>query len=171
MTKQPQRNPLKPTPLPDRPWEKIDMDFWGPLTTGEHLLVMIDKYSRYPEVEIVKGTSAEAVVPHIDRVFATHGFPDTVQTDGGPPFNGTESHLYHQYMKWAGVESKLVTPDHPEANGLAENFMKTIKKLWHSAIVEKNNTKQEFLRNYRATPHSSTKRAPAELLFNREMKV
>ena len=150
------------------------MDFWGPLTSGEHLLVMIDKYSRYSEVEIVQGTSAEAVVPHIDRVFSTHGFPDTVQTDGGPPFNGTESHLYQQYMRWAGVETKIVTPDHPEANGLAENFMKTIKKLWHTAIVEKKNPKQElykFLRNYRATPHSSTKRAPAELLFNREIKV
>ena len=76
-TKQAQRDPLKPTPLPDRPWEKLDMDFWGPLTSGEHLLVMIDKYSRYPEVEIVQGTSAEAVVPHIDRVFATHGSPES----------------------------------------------------------------------------------------------
>ena len=52
--------------------------------------------------------------------------------------------------------------------------MKSIKKLWHSAIVEKKSPRQElykFLRNYRATPHSSTKRTLAELLFNREMKV
>ena len=101
-TSVPHRDPLKPTTLPDREWQKINMDFWGPLPSGEHLLVMIDKYSRYPEVEIVRSTSADAVIPHIDKVFATHGFPEQVLTDGGPPFNGTGSHAYYQYMKWAG---------------------------------------------------------------------
>ena len=104
------------------------MDFWGPLPSGEHLLVMIDKYSRYPEVEIVHSTSADAVIPHINKVFTTHGFPEQVLTDGGPPFNGTSSHTYYQYMKWAGVNSRRVAPEDPEANGLAENCMKVIKK-------------------------------------------
>ena len=173
------RDPLKPNALPERPWAKLAVDFWGPLPSDEYLLVMIDKYSRYPEVEIVSGTSAKAVVPHIDKIFATHGFPDKVQTDGGPPFNGSGSHLYYQYMKWAGVESKPVSQEDPEANGLAENFMKSLKKLWHTklwhtAIVEKKNPRQElykFLRNYRATPHASTGRAPTELLYNRSIKT
>ena len=42
------------------------MDFWGPLPNGEHMLVIIDEYSRYPEVEFVQSTSAEAVIPHLD---------------------------------------------------------------------------------------------------------
>ena len=83
----PRRDPLKPSPLPDRPWQKIAMDFWGPLPSGQYLLVMIDEYTRYPEVEFVHSTSAEAVIPHIDKVFSTHGFPEQVKTDGGPPFN------------------------------------------------------------------------------------
>ena len=77
-------------------------------------------------------------------------------------------------MKWAGVESRRVAPEDPEANGLAENFMKNVKKIWHSAIVEKKNPRQElckFLRNYRSTPHTSTGKSPAEALFNREMKT
>jgi len=173
-TSVPHRDPLQPTTLPERPWAKIDMDFWGPTPSGEHLLLMIDEYSRYPVVEFVRSTSADAVVPHIDKVFSTHGFPDRVKTDGGPPFNGTGSHGYYQYMKWAGVESRCVTPEDPEANGLAENFMKNVKKIWHSAIVEKKNPRQElykFLRNYRSTPHSSTGKSPAEALFNREIKT
>ena len=173
-TSVPHRDPLQPTALPERPWAKIDMDFWGPTPSGEYLLVMIDRYSRYPVVEFVRSTSADAVVPHIDKVFSTHGFPDRVKTDGGPPFNGTGSHGYYQYMKWAGVESRCVTPEDPEANGLAENFMKNVKKIWHSAIVEKKNPRQElykFLRNYRSTPHSSTGKSPAEALFNREIKT
>jgi hypothetical protein len=166
----PTRDPLKPTTLPDRPWQKIDADFWGPLPSGGYLLVMIDEYSRYPEVELVKGTSAQAVVPHIDKIFTTHGFPESVKTDGGPPFNGNDSHTYQQYMKWAGVKPKVVSPDDPEANGLAENFMKVIRKVWHIAQIEKKNPFQEmnkFLRHYRATPHSTTNRPPAEVLFNR----
>ena len=173
-TSVPHRDPLQPTTLPERPWSKVDMDFWGPTPSGQYLLLIIDEYSKYPEVEFVSSTSAEAVIPHIDKVFSTHGFPDKVKTDGGPPFNGTGSHGYYQYMKWAGVESRRVSPDDPEANGLAENFMKNIKKIWHSAIVEKKNPRQElykFLRNYRSTPHSSTGRSPAEALFNREIKT
>ena len=37
--------PFKPTPLPDRPWQQVDMDFCGPLPSGEHMLVAIDEYS------------------------------------------------------------------------------------------------------------------------------
>eukprot|EP00794_Sanderia_malayensis_P011724 gene11724-12945_t len=34
------------------------MDVYGPLPSGEYLLVLIDRYCRYPEVEIIKSTRA-----------------------------------------------------------------------------------------------------------------
>ena len=166
----PTRDPLKPTALPKAPWQKLDSDFKGPLPGGEYLLVVIDEYTRYPEVEIVKSTAAKHVLPSMDRIFATHGFPETLKTDGGPPFNGNESHSFQQYMKWAGVKHILVSPEDPEANGLAENFMKNLKKIWSIAMIEKKSPRQElyqFLRQYRATPHTTTGKAPAELLFGR----
>ena len=43
----PTRDPLKPTQLPAHAWQNLDMDFWGPLPNGEHILVAIDVYSRY----------------------------------------------------------------------------------------------------------------------------
>ena len=173
-TYHPTCDPLIPTALPERPWQDVDMDFWGPLPSGEHLLVIIDEYSRYPEVEIVNSTSATAVIPHVDCVFATHGFPERVKTDGGPPFNGTDSHDFKMYMKWAGVKHTVVSPEDPEANGLAENFMKMVKKVWHTTRTEKKSFKQElykYLRHYRATPNSSTGKPPAELLFNRKIRT
>ena len=43
---------------------------------AEHyVLVVIDDYSRFPEVDIVHSTSAKAVLPKLDRVFATYGVP------------------------------------------------------------------------------------------------
>ena len=146
------------------------MDFWGPLPSGEHILVVINEYSCYPESEFVSSTGAKAVIPHIDKIFATHGFPEQVKTDGGPPFNGSESHEYQQYMKWAGIKAIQISPDDPEANGLAENFIKVLQKIWHISKIEGKNPKQEiykYLQQYRATPHSSTGRPPAEVLSGR----
>lgn len=134
-TYMPSRDPLKPTPLPERPWQRVDMDFWGPLATGEHLLVIIDEYSRYPcRGRSGSNTSAQAVIHHLDRVFYTHGFPETVKTDRGPPFNG---HDYHQYMQLAGFRTIVVSPEDPEGNGLAENFMKAMNKIWYIAHIER----------------------------------
>ncbi|GFR90262.1 transposon Ty3-G Gag-Pol polyprotein [Elysia marginata] len=57
------REPLKMTPLPEHAWEEISVDFAGPFPTGEYLLIMIDDYSHFPEVEILYSTSAKAVIP------------------------------------------------------------------------------------------------------------
>ena len=165
------RDPLRPTPLPERAWQHVDMDFWGPLPSGDYLLVVIDEYSRYPVVEPTQSTGGDTVIPILDKVFSTHGFPDSAKTDGGPPFN---SHAFQSYMRWAGCQHRKVSAEDPEANGLAENFMKVLKKSWHTSMVEGKNPKQEMyklLRQYRATPHSSTGRAPAEVLFNRPFKT
>ena len=164
-TYKPVRDPLRPTPLPDRPWQRVDMEGaiarWR-ISSGDHRRILSIPRS---------GICAQAVIPHLDRIFSTHGFPEMAKTDGGPPFNG---HDYHQYMQWAGIHSVVVSPEDPEANGLAENFMKTVNKVWHIAHIEGKNHQQElykFLRHYRATPHSSTGKAPAEVLFNRPFQV
>ena len=73
-TYKPVRDPLRPTLLPDRLWQRVDMDFWRPLPSGEYLLVIIDEYSRYAEVQFVHSTSAQAVIPHLESVFSTHGW-------------------------------------------------------------------------------------------------
>ena len=64
--------------------------FYGPLPTGEYIIVLIDKYSRYPEAEIINSTSAKTLVPKLDANFARHGISHTFKSDNGPPFNGNE---------------------------------------------------------------------------------
>ena len=66
------------------------MDFYGPLPSGEYLLVVIDRYSRFPEVEIVKSTKASIIILKLDRIFSVHGIPNVIKTDNGSPFNGEE---------------------------------------------------------------------------------
>lgn len=174
-TKTPHRDPLIPSNPPTAPWEKLAADHWGPLPDGKYLLVVIDEFSKYPEVAVVKGTSAQANIPALDEMFARHGFCRRLKTDGGPPFNGNENHSLQQYFKWAGIKHKTtVSAEDPEANGLAEAFMKHCVKIYHTATIERKNPEAELnkhLRMHRATPHPTTGKPPALLLFGRNIQT
>ena len=159
------QEPVQSTILPSGPWENVDVDFYGPLPSGEYILAVIDEYSRYPEVDITTSTSAKATIPKLDRIFSAFGIPLELKSDNGPPF---DSKAFKNYCKFMGIKRQPVTPAHPRANGLVENFNKLINKVLSISTVEQTNWKQElfkFLRNYRATPHSTTGKSPAELLF------
>lgn len=67
-----------------------------------------------------------------------------------------------------------MTPKWARAKGEVERFVRTVKKVIKKAKLEHKNYKQELnkiLRNYRATPHSTTRVAPARALFGRPMKT
>ena len=170
--KQEHRDPLQPTTAPDCPWEKVAADHWGPTPDKKYLLVLVDHLTKYPEVLVVQSTSAADNMEALDSVFARHGHPKVLFSDNGAPFNGEDRHELQQYFKWAGIEHKPNrSAQDPEANGLAEAFMKHCKKIYHTAITEKKNPVLEInkhLRVQRATPHPSTGYAPAELLFGRK---
>ncbi|XP_028402116.1 uncharacterized protein K02A2.6-like [Dendronephthya gigantea] len=164
--KAPPQEPISTTTMPKGPWETIHLDFYGPLPSGEYLLVAIDRYSRYPEVEVVRSTKASVVIPKLDQMFARHGIPTTIKTDNGPPFNSAE---YNRYLTFLGIKDIHSTPKWPQGNAEAERFMRPLGKTLRTAHIERRPWQQElhrFLLQYRTTPHSSTKVPPAELLFN-----
>ena len=53
--------PVKMSTLPEKVFEEISVDFYGPLPNGEKLLNIIDLYSRFPLIEIMKTTTAVVV--------------------------------------------------------------------------------------------------------------
>ena len=78
------------TPVPKAPWKELAIDFLGPLPSGDYLIVVIDEYSRFPEIEIVTSNSARSTIPKLDAIFARQGTPDVLKSDNGLPFNGEE---------------------------------------------------------------------------------
>lgn len=165
------REPLKMTELPRSPWSQLSTDFFGPLPSGHYLLALRCDRTRYPEVEIITSLSANTVIPVYDKIFAARGIPDILKSDNGTPFQSRE---FAQFSEYLGFKHQKVTPYWPEANGGAENFMKTLGKLCKSAQLEGRPWKQElykFLRNYRATPHCSTGIAPATALNGYHLKT
>ena len=106
------REPLRMSPTPKGPWLQASADFCGPFPTGETVLVVIDAYSKYLEVEIIKSTAAKEVLPALERIFATHGIPETLKSDNGPPFQGQ---AFRSFAEEKGFKHQKITPPWPEA--------------------------------------------------------
>ena len=169
-TPEAKREPLLMSPLPKAPWSEVSMDF-AELPNSEYLLIITDDYSRYPVVETVKSTSANTVIPKVDKVFSEIGKPDVVKTDNGPLFN---SSAFKSFAQTLGFQHCKVTPRWPRANGEVERFVRTVKKVIKTAYLERKSWKQEmyrFLRNFRATPHTTIRIPTAIALFNRAIKT
>ena len=163
--------PIQSMPIPQQAWDVVYVDFLGPLPTKDLLLVIIDGRTRYPEVEIVRNTSAKSTIQCFESIFSRHGIPRTIVSDNGPPFQGDE---IRQYMSTNGIKHRKITPIWPQANGEAETFMKPLTKCLQTAVVEHKDWKlelQRFLLNYRATPHCTTKVPPATAFFGRNIRT
>ena len=109
-------------------------------------------------------------IPKLDKIFATHGIPNIVKTDNGPPFNGE---VYYRYLTALEITPKFSTPLWPQGNAEAERFMQPLGKTLRTAKVENRPWQQElnrFLLQYRTAPHSTTGVPPAELLFTQTVK-
>ena len=71
---------LKHTEFPSQPWQDLTADLMGPLLSGEYLFVVVDYYSRYFEVDILKSVISATVIGSLERIFCTHGLPQSLKT-------------------------------------------------------------------------------------------
>ncbi len=103
-------------------------------------------------------------IPVVDEIFNLFGRTNGLKTDNGPPF---QSYKWKEYLRSVSVKHKRITPLWPRANGICERIMRNINRVLRNCSISGKNLKDElqiFLRN-RATPHSSTKVAPEQLIF------
>ena len=123
--------PLHPSELPEAVWSEIAIDFYGPVPTGEKLLVTTDMYSRFPLVETMRNTNADAVINKLKKQFSIYGYPEKLRSDNGPPFNSAK---FREYLDKSGVIHVKITPFHPKANATCERFMQVLNKSLRTAI-------------------------------------
>ena len=162
--------PLKQTELPSQPWTDLATDLMGPLPSGEYVLVLVDYYSRYFEVDILTTVTSAKVIGSLEKFFCTHGLPQSLKTDNGAQFVSEE---FERYLKENDIKHRTSTPLWPQANGEVKRQNRSLLKVLRIAKAEKKNLWTElgkFLTAYRTTPHSSTGVTPAKLLFNREIR-
>ncbi|VDH89859.1 Hypothetical predicted protein [Mytilus galloprovincialis] len=167
----PKQEPIKRTQLPDGPWQDLCADLMGPFPTGEYVFVVVDYYSRWQEVAILKSVTTDKIIRSLDMMFSHHGIPISLKTDNGPQFTSKE---FYNYLSENGVIHNRSTPYWPQANGEVERQNRTLLKAFRTANAENRDWRKEipkFLLAYRSTPHSTTGKSPAELLFNRKIRT
>ena len=173
-TKQHREEPIKPTVIPQEPWEHIAVDFGGPYPDGHYNLVAIDKRTRYPEVETTPSTGTKPTTEKMKRMFAHNGTPRRVDSDNGPPFNSKD---FAEFARQEGFQHHRITPLHPRANGEAERFMQLLNKteqivhLQGKDKPERNMAIQDMLIAYRDTPHPATGVTPYKAMSNRNIRT
>ena len=73
------------------------IDFWGPISIGEYLLVTLCKQFRWAEVEFVSSTNARSVIPKLDKTFASLDIP-VCGSDNAPSFHREDLSDFSKYL-------------------------------------------------------------------------
>ena len=158
------KEPIQHHIIPERCWEKVSVDLYGPMPSKKHVVVVQDVTSRFPAAKIVNSTKAEKVIPAMKEIYNTYGNPVTQISDNGPPFN---SRKMVEFTTQRGIEKQLIPPHHPSANPV-ENFMRPLGKAMKIGAHngrDAQETLDEFLSDYKQTPHPATGLTPADRMF------
>lgn len=163
--------PIASTELPSGPWRALAIDYLGPLPSGDYILVVVDYYSRYYEVDVMKTITAEKTIQSLEIIFARHGLPEVIVSDNGRQFT---AEIFAEFCDNNGIHHRKVTPKWAQANGEVERQNRSIMKRLKIAQAENKDWKRELIKYLgvqRTTPHQTTGKTPAELLFNRKLRT
>jgi transposase InsO family protein len=97
------------------------LDIVGPLRKAPggytHLLVAVDKFSKWIEAHPITNLQAEKVVTFFTNIIHRFGVPNSIITDNSSQFTGRKfldfCDKYHILVDWAAVA-------HPQTNGQVE---------------------------------------------------
>jgi transposase InsO family protein len=161
---------LEALPLTSRPWERISLDYVGPLVTSarghKHVLMLVDHHTGFILAKPVAGVDAAELAEYLFfDVFPHYGYPDCILTDLGSSFT---SALLQTLMDVYGVRKLNTTPYHPQGNGRTERTNASFIDMLRKCAAD-NNSDWDLLVSqlqyvYNVSPHKTLKLCPFVLL-------
>lgn len=124
----PEKSSLIPWAAADSAWQRIHVDFAGPVR-GFQLLIIVDSFSKWVEVFKTKEMTSAFTISKLREMFCRFGLVDTLVSDNGTQFTSLE---FKTFTSENHIKHVLTAPGHPATNGQAENFVKTLKKIFSS---------------------------------------
>ena len=140
--------------------EKVGSDLFA--LKGANYFIVVDYFSRYPEVVQLKSTTSQSIITSLKSIFSRHGIPEILVSDNGPQYSSHEFAEFAATYNFAHVTS---SPHYPQSNGHAERAVKTVKGL-----LKDSSDPYLSLLSYRTTPLPWCELSPAELLMGRRIR-
>ena len=156
--------PLMPQEVPERPRATVVGDIF--YYKGRDYLLVVDCFSKYPEVARLSSKNSEAVILAMKDMFAHHGIPERPMADN-MPFNRLKFKDFAS--KW-DFEVVTSSPHYPKPNGLVERNVQTVKQLLRKADESRQDAFLALL-EFRNSPISGMDESPAELLTSRKLRT
>lgn len=154
------------------PFQRVAIDLAGPFrktaSGNKYLMVFVCYLTKWVEAFAIPDSKAKTVA----RVFfnegiCRYGCPLEVVSDNGPSFDKEFSDLLYDW----GVHRIRIAPYHPQANGLVERCIKTVKGALSRMVGQHAaawDTQLGFiLLAYRNGQQASTGYSPYQLMFGR----
>ncbi|KAB0793737.1 hypothetical protein PPYR_13357 [Photinus pyralis] len=162
--------PLHHWEMPNENWDRIHIDYAGPIG-NQHFLVVVDAKSKWAEVRVLNDSpNSLNSIELLNGIFSTHGYPKQIVSDNATIFTSKQ---FSHYCRDHGIRQKFIAPGHPATNGLAERNVQTLKRRLESMRNEKSSISvklQTILLRYRATPLIDGK-SPAENYLHRRVRI
>lgn len=167
----PQANP-QPWPDADGPWQRLHLDFAGPLD-GFYYLVVVDSSTKWPEILQTRSPTSSTTIFFLRECFARFGIPTVIVTDNGSQFVSAE---FRKFCEELGIVHFRTRPFHPQSNGQAERFVDTLKRSLKKIIgggeTSTATALQTFLHIYRSTPSAVLGgESPDKKMLGRSMRT
>ena len=121
--KHPPKSTLHPWEFPKRPWHRVHLDFVGPFQ-GHMFLLLQDAHSKWPEIAVMKSTTAEKTLDVIHTWVARFELVNEIVTDNGPQFT---SDIFKSFCNQYNIKHIFCAPFHPSSNGQAERLVQSPK--------------------------------------------
>ena len=157
------KEPMIPSRIPSKPWEVVATDLFT--WDKSEYLIIVDYHSRYFEVAKLPNTKSTTVITYTKSMFARHGIPSQVISDNGPQYASKDFSLFAEQWEF---KHTTVSPRYPQANGLVEKEVQTVKNILTKAKQDRRDPYLGLL-EYRNTPIDDVG-SPAQLLMSRRLR-
>ena len=158
----------------NQPFGRVGIDIVGPLPKtragNQYIVVAMDYLTKWPEAKAIPDATAQSVARFIyEDIICRHSCPVEIVSDNGSAF---VSQVVEAILEQYQIKHHLISPYHPQSNGLVERFNRTLCTSLAKYIQIMENDWDQYIPSvlfaYRTMKHSTTKFEPFMLMYGRQ---
>ena len=151
--------------IPKLAWSKVGADLFQ--IEGNHYIVLVDYFSNYIDVSPLPDLSSKTTIKIIRTAISRFGIIDALISDNGLQFSREE---FKTFTRDDMINHVTSSPRHPKSNGLAENVVKTAKRMIKKCIITGDDVNLAVL-ELNSTHRDDDVGSPMQQMFSRRVQT